>query len=182
MSGLRFHSASQVFETFPDLQANMVARAADMPPLEFVASLENSTSPEDAITFCAYVLDRRRAVWWALECCRQVGPLHNREDEIATRTAEAWVREPEEHRRLSALNIGLTGNRELAGTWIALAAGSSGGTLKTGDLPGPPVPPQLCASAARTAVLVALSGASIRERNVLLTKCVQIFRDLVNGV
>lgn len=181
MSNLRFHSAAQVFETFPELQGDMVARAADVPPMEFVDTLERSATPEDAITFCAYVLDRRRAVWWALECARNVGPAQNREDDIALRTADVWVKEPEEHRRLAALHIGLTGNRELVGTWIALAAGSSGGTLKTGDLPGPPVPPHLCASAVRTAVLVALSNLAPRDRPVLLTKCIDAFRLLTKG-
>jgi hypothetical protein len=181
MSGLRFQSAAQVFDLFPGLQSDMVARAADMEPMAFVAALENSATPEDAITFCAHVLDRRRAVWWALECSRQLGPARNREDEIAIRTAETWVREPEEHRRLAALNIGLNGSRDLVGTWIALAAGSSGGTMKTGDLPGPPVPPQLCASAVRTAVLVALSALPARDRQALLTKCIEAFRTLVKG-
>jgi hypothetical protein len=181
MSGLRFHSAAQVFEVFPDLQSDMVARGEDMPPLEYVTSLERSATPEDSITFCAHALDRRKAVWWALECSRSIAPPRNREDEMAILTAEAWVREPEEHRRLAALNIGLTGNRDLTGTWISLAAGGSGGTLKSGDLPGPPVPPQLCASAVRTAVLVALSTPHPRDRKELLTKCIQIFRDLVKG-
>ncbi|MCX7324119.1 MAG: hypothetical protein NTZ14_06710 [Hyphomicrobiales bacterium] len=182
MSGLRFHSALQVFETFPDLQSDMLARAADVPPLDFVTMIENSPTPEDAITFCAYVLDRRKAVWWALECKKLLGLDSNREDEVAVRTAEAWVREPEEHRRLAALDIGLTGDRGLVGTWIALAAGSSGGTLRTGDLPGPPIPPKICASAVRTSVLVGLSMIPARDRKALLTKCVQLFRDLAKGL
>ena len=178
MSGLRFQSASQVFDAFPEMHEDMVAQAADVAPLVYVQQLENSASPEDAITFCAHVLDRRKAVWWALGCVRHLAPAHTREDEIAVKTAEAWVREPEEHRRIAALGIGMKGRRDIAGTWVALAAGGSGGTMHNGNMPGPPVPPNLCARAVRTAILVALSTKPARERKAFLTNCVQMFRDL----
>jgi len=182
MTGLRFLSARQVFETYPDLGGDMVAGPSDLAPLHYVSELERSTTPEDAITFCAHVLDRRKAVWWGLECVRALGAAADREEDTALRVTEAWVREPEEHRRLAALAIGLSANRDRPGTWMALAAGGSGGTLRTGDLPGPPVPPQLCASATRTAVLIALSAHPPRDRAALLTKCIQLFRNLADRV
>ncbi len=181
MSGLRFQSASQVFDAFPEMHEDMVAQPADVTPLAFVKQLENSPSPEDAITFCAHVLDRRKAVWWALNCVMHLAPAQTREEEIAIRTAEVWVREPEEHRRIAALGLGMKGRRDIAGTWVALAAGGSGGTMTNGSLPGPPVPPNLCARAVRTAILVALSTKPARERQAFLTKCVQMFRDLAEG-
>ncbi len=181
MSGLRFQSASQVFDAFPEMHEDMVAQAADMSPLVYVQHLENSASPEDAITFCAHVLDRRKAVWWALGCVRHLAPPQTREEEIAIKTAEVWVREPEEYRRVAALGIGMKGRRDLAGTWVALAAGGSGGTMTSGNLPGPPVPPNLCARAVRTAILVALSAKPARERKAHLTGCVQMFRDLAKS-
>ena len=91
------------------------------------------------------------------------------------------MREPEEHRRIAALGIGMKGRRDIAGTWVALAAGGSGGTMYHGNMPGPPVPPNLCARAVRTAILVALSTKPPRERKAHLTNCVQMFRDLAKG-
>lgn len=179
MSVLRFQTASEVFETFPDMQDDMLAQASDVTPEEFIQQLEQGATPEDAITFCSYALDRRRAVWWGLECVKQMRTPVGREEEVATLTAEAWVREPEEHRRIAALRIGITGRRDLAATWVALAAGGSGGTLSTDATPGPPVPPQLCAKAVRTAILIALSDVPARERRPTLTKCLQLFRDLI---
>ncbi|WP_420101015.1 DUF6931 family protein [Bosea sp. (in: a-proteobacteria)] len=179
MSGLRFQTAAEVFEAFPDMADDMVSGPADTPPVAFVAQLQATASPEDAITFCAYALDRRRAVWWALECSRTLDPPTTSEAEIALRTAEAWVREPEEYRRLAALRIGMTGRRDLSATWVSLAAGGSGGTLATGAEPGPPVPPQMCAKAARAATLIALSTIPVRERKAQLGRCLDIFRNLV---
>lgn len=181
MNALRFQSASQVLDVFPELGEDMVAEATDLEPMAFVAQLEASPVPEDAITFCAYVLDRRRAVWWALDCARQLGSPVSRDDDVALKTAEAWVRDPEEHRRLAALSIGVTGRRELIGTWVALAAGCSGGTMTLGDVPGPPVGPALCAKAARTAVLIGLSQVGVRDRAAQLTNCVRMFRTLAAG-
>lgn len=179
MINARFTRASEVFEAFPTLQQDMTTQGADQAPLAFLKSCTEGEHPEDAITFAAYLLDRRSAVWWACHCARQMGSPVNRDEEIALLMAEAWVREPEEHRRVAALNLGLGGDHKLAGTWLALAAGAAGGTFMVDDSPGPPVPPNLCARSARSAVFIALARMPFRERPKFIAQCSETCRTLL---
>ncbi len=176
----RFLTALQVFEAFPALAGEMVSQPTEAAPLIFLNQLVGSASPEDAITFSAYLLDRRKAVWWASQCVRTLGSPRNRLEEVSINTAEAWVRDPEEHRRLAALDLGLNGDHELPGTWVALAAGGSGGTLRVNDQPGPPVPANMAARAAKAAVLIAIATVPIRERGAHITRCVAMCEQLLS--
>lgn len=178
MSRLRFASAREVFEAFPSAGDDIQTRPSDDAPLDFLAKLTDGKSPEDAIGFCAYLLGRRETVWWASQSHRTLGPPVNREDEKALLVAEAWVREPEEHRRRAALDIGLNGDHALPGVWVSLAAGGSGGALIIGGQQGPPVSPEMTAKSARAAVLIALARLPIRERAAQIPVCVEICRRL----
>jgi hypothetical protein len=179
MVAARFSTASQVYEAFPAILRDMAAPPTDEEPLAFLAKLLAGRSPEDAVTFCAYLLDKRQAVWWAIRCLRELGLPRSREEEVPLKLAEAWVRDPEEHRRVMALQLGLDGDHNLAPTWAALAAGSAGGTMRTGDMPGPPVPAHGTARSVRVAVLVALAAVPIRDRSRRLTACVDLGRALL---
>lgn len=184
MSNLRFFTAREVFETFPGATGDMasVGPANDTEtPLDYVAQLLQSATPEDAVSFCAYLLGRREAVWWACACHRLLGEPAHRDDQKGLLIAEAWVREPEEHRRRAALAHGLGGNHSLAGTWLSLAAGGAGGTFVINDQPGPPVPAEMTAKAVRAAVLISLARLPIRERASRLPACVDVCRRLALG-
>jgi hypothetical protein len=182
MSNLRFFTAREVFEAFPGAAADMAGtpREAES-PLDFLARLLASPTPEDAVSFCAYMLGRREAVWWACACHRLLGQPAAGEDEKALLTAEAWIREPEEHRRRAALELGRYGNHAFAGTWLSLAAGGAGGTFIVNGQAGPPVPADMTAKMARSAVLISLARLPIRERAARLPACVDICRRLALG-
>ncbi|MBN9063557.1 MAG: hypothetical protein BGP06_01445 [Rhizobiales bacterium 65-9] len=178
MSKLRFASARDVFEAFPAARDDIQAPPVDEAPFEFLGRLLQGRAPEDAIGFCAYLLGRRETVWWASQSHRTLGPPVNREDEKALLVAEAWVREPEEHRRRAALDIGLHGDHSLPGVWVSLAAGGSGGVLIISGQLGPPVAPEMTAKSARAAVLISLARLPIRQRAAQLPICVDICRRL----
>ena len=118
MSNLRFFTAREVFEALPGAAGDMagIPESDAETPLDFLTRLLASSTPEDAVSFAAYLLGRREAVWWACACHRLLGQPSNRDDEKGLLMAEAWVREPEEHRRRAALTLGLDGNDALAGT------------------------------------------------------------------
>ena len=63
MPSLRFSTAAEVYEAFPTLRDEMAAAASEDPPVPFLEGLVATPTPEDAITFCAYLLPRREAVW-----------------------------------------------------------------------------------------------------------------------
>ena len=183
MSNLRFFTAREVFEAFPGVAGDLagVPESDAETPLDFLTRLLAGATPEDAVSFAAYLLGRREAVWWGCACHRLLGQPSNRDDEKGLLMAEAWVREPEEHRRRAAFALGMDGNRAVAGTWLSLAAGGSGGTYILKGQPGPPVPPDLTAKAVRGAVLVSLARLPMRERAARLPACVDICRRLALG-
>lgn len=178
MTRLRFATAREVFEAFPSAATEIQTPVSDAPPLDFVAKLVGGAAPEDALTFCAYMFGRREAVWWASQSLRAMGRPANRDEEKALLIAEAWVREPEEHRRRSALDAGMNGDHSFPGVWVALAAGVAGGTFIVGGQPGPPVPPDMTAKSVKVATLVALSAVPTRERASHIKTCVDLCKRL----
>lgn len=179
MINSRFTSAQQVFEAFPTMAGDLTSGPSEAPPLDFLDALKNGASPEDAIGFAAYLLNRRQAVWWGCQSIRKLGSPRDREEEVAILTAEAWVREPEEHRRLAALDLGFNGSHRLPGVLLAMAAGGAGGHLGTAEQPGPPAPAHMTAKAVRAAVLGSLAMVPIRERGAKIAELVGDCRALL---
>ncbi len=172
MSRLRFSIAREVFEAFPTAYEDIAARPSDQLPLIFLRVLAQGPTPDDAIAFCAYLLPRREAVWWASQSVRALIERPSETDELALKAAEDWVYEPEEERRREALRIGTTAtNQRAASTWVALAAAWSGGPMIISEYGGPPAPPQLTAQAAFTAIRIALGGSP--DRVAQITQCVE---------
>ena len=166
----RFTTAREVFDAFPTAHDDIEADPNDDPPLQFLKGLAKSATPEDAIAFCAYLLPRREAVWWACQSVRALGGASNGGEEKVLAAAEAWVREPEDEQRTAALELGMEGDRSAPTTWAALAAAWAGGSLVLGDQPVP-APPHLTAKAVRAAVLTALARVSVKERADRLRAC-----------
>ena len=170
MSQLRFATAREVFNAFPEAKDNMTAEPTAEPPPIFMRALAASETPEDALTFCAYALGRREAVWWACQCIRLIGAA---EQDPCLGAAETWVREPDEERRRAALKVGMESDRRTPEPWLALAAGWSGGSMSPVEGSNVPPPGHLTASAARAAILIALARVGAKERGGRLSACVE---------
>jgi hypothetical protein len=175
-SRIRFSTARQVFEAFPTLAEDVAAPPSDAPPLDFARQLLSSKTPEDSLSFCAYLLPRREAVWWACQCVRAcLADAGGEAEPLAA--AERWVREPEEEMRRAALAAGLAANAQRPAAWTALAAGWSGGSIGPDTIE--PIPParHLTAKAVRSAVLLALAGIGAADRgkalDAFITACLR---------
>lgn len=176
----RFSTASEVYEAFPTLRDDLsCAPTAESPPA-FLRALAASATPEDGIAFCAYALDRREAVWWASQCLRRLPPAPFVPD-AAIEAAEAWVHEPREERRLAALRLGTEGDRRLPTTWLALAAGWSGGNIAPAGMGVSHPEPHFTARAARVAILSALARVTARDRRTQLGHCLDGGLQLMRG-
>lgn len=152
-SRIRFASARNVFEAFPEL-GRVVTPPADEPaPLDYARALMAAPSPNAAVVFLAHLLPRREAVWWAIQCVR--GLLGAGADDDAFRAADAWVRTPEEDTRRAALTAYNGRDPKAPTTWLAFAAGWSGGSVTAPDKDPMPAPPAACAQGAHTAVILA---------------------------
>jgi hypothetical protein len=170
MSVIRFATAREVFEAFPTAKEDISTPPTDAPPLDYLRTLSAGQTPEDAISFCAYLLPRREAVWWAGQCVRDLVAEPIQDDEIGLQVAGDWVEVPEEPRRRAALTYALSANPKLASTWVAFAAAWSGGAIILHEHAAPPAPPHLTAKAARAAVMLALAGKV--DRAAQIAQCV----------
>ena len=167
---VRFSRSADVFEAFPMLARFAAPPPDDIDPLGDVRRRLATRRPLEAIALLAHTLPRREAVWWA---SRAVAALQGAagQDECA-RAAEAWVRAPDEPNRLQALALGLAAAQERPTTWLALAAGRSGGNVAPPDHPPAPAAPEACAQAVSAAVTLALVAREPREMLPWIAACV----------
>lgn len=166
---LRFSTARELFQAFPVAQEDMTARPSDRPSLEFLKELVASPTPEEAVTFSAYLLGLREAVWWGHQCLNMIPDKLGSDDLRMLALAENWVRRPEEDERNAALAAGMASQRKTPGVWIALAAAWSGGSMTgPGEMPVPPAP-YLTSKAVNAGVLGGLARVDRKARASTLT-------------
>jgi hypothetical protein len=165
---LRFSTARQVFEAFPTVATDVEAQPADEAPLEFARKLLGRRF--EAIVYIAYLLPRREAVWWGCQCVRALAG--NKVDD-ALLAAEAWVRGPDDTTRRAALNLGWTRDPRIATTWLALAAGQSGGSISPEDAHPVAPPPQATAVDVKAAVILAIAQTPPLGQSAWLSACVE---------
>lgn len=177
---LRFSTARQVFEAFPPAMSDIVTVPTDDDPLIFLRSLLAGSTPEDAISFCAYVLPRREAVWWACQCVRQIESPLAQADERFIAKAEAWVKDPDDDTRLQVQQAVADSALDTPATWIAMGAAWSGGSISGQGNPPVPPPPYATAQAVRAAVLTSLARVDRSERQTYLSACVMSALKLVD--
>lgn len=164
MPFVRFATARALFESYPEVETKISVAPTDHPPIDFAKGLLSSGKLADAVTFCAYLLPRREAVWWACTSVRTLHPDIQREDADGLRAAEAWVATPDDEHRRAALAVGSAGDSNHSATWLALAAGWSGG-VETSGTRQLPIPAYMTARAARIAVFLSAAkiGSSRRQ-------------------
>ena len=170
MSRLRFNTAREVFEAFPAARRTIRTAPTTEPPLTFLRRLAEGPEPKEAISFCAFVLPRREAVWWAAQTVKRMQPPGAAADP-GLQAAEDWVRDPSDASRRAALAFGENGDTSRPGTWVAIAAAYSGGSMVATH--AVPCPPDITAKTARIAVMTALGQLPERERSAALQNCVE---------
>ncbi|WP_146010282.1 DUF6931 family protein [Acidimangrovimonas sediminis] len=178
---LPFASATEVYAAFPEIAADLTAPCENRPPLDFLAALAASATPEEALTFAAFALERRLAIWWGHECLRQLADRMTPRDLALMELAAAWVAEPGDGTRGAALEAARESEAKTPGVWIALAAGWSSGSMTPADQPAVPVPPHLCPRAINAAVLSALARVDRPGRPAMLARFARMARTLAEG-
>jgi len=173
MSRVRFATARALFETFPKAYDHIATKPTDQPPLDFMKGLAGKGKFEEALAFCAYLLPRREAVWWACQSVRTLaGDLQGRPIEGLLR-AEAWAREPEEERRLAAYEFAIEGDSDDPMMWLALATAWTGGSLAPAAPRVAPTPQHLTAVAVRVALLLVLRHLDAAQRKTRGSACIE---------
>ncbi|WP_293865829.1 hypothetical protein [uncultured Alsobacter sp.] len=149
---IRFATVDDLYAAFPTAVVEIGEPAERQPSPVFVDACLRAEKWDCALTFLAYLLGKREAVWWGCTCLRQV-KVDGATEEACLRAAEDWVRSPEDQRRVHALDIGMQASQQRPATWIALAAGWSSGNMSGDERFRIAPPPQLTAQAVRAAIL-----------------------------
>jgi len=165
---------------FPSVADDVRVEPTDDSPIRFAHQLAGGPTPEDALSFCAYLLPRREAVWWSCQCVRALVPTLSEQEIHDLNAAETWVREPDDTNRRAALELGTRGNRNFATTWITLAVGWSGGTIPVGNNVVSAAP-HLAARAVRIAVLTTLARVAAKDRARQIQACLTGAMRLLGG-
>jgi hypothetical protein len=151
----------------------LAAAPTDESPIVFLRRLLTQDKVEDALTFCAYLLPRREAVWWACASVKALLGDIPQSGASPWAAAETWVHEPTDQHRQAALDVALQSDSSDPVTWLAFAAGWSGGSLSTFPQSPVPVPPYMTARSARAAILLGTRGIAPAERPTRLRGCIE---------
>ena len=108
-------------------------------------------------------------MWWGCQCVRA---LRGNQADDALLVAEAWVREPEETQRRAALEIAASGDTRVATTWLALAAGHSGGSVAAEGSAPVRASPDATAINLKAAVILAVVQRPMTEAPGWIKACV----------
>jgi hypothetical protein len=181
MAHLRFTTARDLFEAFETAREDIPVEPSDTPSLQFVNALVAAGDLRNAISFCAYLLPRREAVWWACQSVRAISGRLSGDDDACLQAAEAWVNEPEEQQRWAALDLGMAGEKTSAATWAALAAGWSGGAMVRNDHGAGLAPPHATPKAVIAAILICTATMQREVRDRHLLNCVQSATELATA-
>jgi hypothetical protein len=167
----RFPTARSLFETFPELGKGSTVAPDDEAPVAYLRKLLAQEKVDEAVKFCAHLLPRREAVWWACGCARVLLNELHRDRAACLVAAEKWAHNPTEDLQKAALKLGSESDSNDALTWLALAAGWTGGVLFAKSDGPVPMPNYLTGRAAGTAVLLSSLGSK-RDRVDRLKQCI----------
>ncbi len=173
------------YETLPDLYAAIPQlaeltqqrpREGEM-PLTYLLRLRASTTPEEAVTFTAFAIQPKLAIWWGHECLRLMSNTLSPLDRAMMERVAAWIGRPETDLRHAVMKEALWAPARSPGVHLALAVGWSGGSIAPND--PAPVPPFRAPRAINTAVLSCLAKASVARRPSLLARFIDMAESLL---
>lgn len=133
---------------------------------EFVAALAGAGAWAKAVRVQAHLLPKREAVWWGVlsvnAACGDNLPLAEAE---AKEAARAWVEEPGEARRKRCEAVAGKTKFEGPGSWLAMAAFWSGGSIAPEEMGDVPPDEKLTGQAIASSLMIAaVSGDATKAK------------------
>jgi hypothetical protein len=106
---------------------------------EFLSALMAAGQLRDAVAVMAQALPKREAVWWACLAARTLVDAETPPPVVAAlETAEAWVYQPTEELRSTAMERAQATGFDHPGVWAAVGAFWSGGSMAPASAPAVP--------------------------------------------
>ncbi|RWN67340.1 MAG: hypothetical protein EOR99_10945 [Mesorhizobium sp.] len=171
---LRFKTARDLFMAYPAVARDMVARPTEQPSIEFCRALLAGRVPEEAITFCAYLLPERAAVWWAHECLSHLTVLLDHRDQELLALVRDWVSEPDSPHHRPEVSKAAAMPPTTPAAWIALAAGRHGNGSAIDASAVSALQPSPAAHAVSAGVLAGLARVALEDRFSVLSAFVEM--------
>ena len=157
---IRFTTAAQVAEAYPEMADEFGDAPEDLHPLGYVQQLVEADNTTPALMFTALSLPKRDAVWWGCLALRGMGSRDPLTAE-GLHFAEAWVRNPEEQERRAAGEFAQENYFEGAGPWIAFAAFTTSGSMAPAGLQAVPPSAEVCGKSVAMAILLAAEDEDV---------------------
>ena len=167
---LGYRTARDLFLACPAIARDMKSLATGQPPLDFCRTLLAGRVPEEAVTFCAYLLPERAAVWWGHECLSNLAELLADRDLELLALVHDWVGAPESPNQHAVVNGAADMPPATPGAWIALAA-SWRDVGSTNDMAAAGFP---AAHAVSAGILAGLARVSLADRFAVLSAFVDM--------
>ncbi|WP_171883327.1 hypothetical protein [Mesorhizobium sp. NZP2234] len=173
-NGLRFKTARDLFMACPAIARDMGTPPTEQDSIAFCRDLLAGRVPEEAITFCAYLLPERAAVWWAHECLSHLTDLFDGTDQELLAHVRDWVGEPDNPRHRAAVGTAAAAPPTTPVGWIALAAGwrDSGSAMATTEMAA--LQPFPAAHAVNAGILAGLARVALTDRFAVLSAFVDM--------
>ena len=169
VSTLRFETPFELYRNLPQIAQLTQQRPTEHEDeLEYLFRLRASTTPEEAVTFTAFAVLPKMAIWWGYECLRLAGDDLSTEERQLMELVANWTQYPDNENRYRAMQAGLYGRVRYPSLYLCLAVGWSGGPIAPNDPAG--VPPHRAPRAINTAVLSCLARADLNGRSVRLAR------------
>lgn len=147
---------------------------SEQDPIAFCRSLLAGRVPEEAITFCAYLLPERAAVWWAHECLSHLTDLFDGTDQELLAYVHDWVAEPDNPRHLAAVSTAAATSPTTPVGWIVLAAGWRDNGSAMAATVAPALHPFPAAHAVNAGILAGLARVVLADRFAVLSAFVEM--------
>jgi hypothetical protein len=173
MHSPRFATVQDLFKAFPTAQEDVGVEPSGVSSLRFLRSQVRKRNWDSAVSYCAYLLERRYAVLWGCQSLRQMPSQSCRWDLMALDAAEAWARDPDEENRYTALDIGNDGDKGSPSVWMALAAGWSVGNVVRPEQGHVQAAPHSTALAVRAGLLMARCRAAPVHTSKIFGACLE---------
>jgi hypothetical protein len=181
MSTVRFNTVQDLYDAYETAEADVGKPPSDTGSLDFLRALGADKEWNPAISFCAYLLPRRTAVAWGCRSLRRALPRTVAEEDKALAFAEAWVAEPEELQRRKVLALGNQSDTRAATTWLALAAGWSGGSVVSAESGYVAARAEQTARAIRVALMIAVSRLPVDAAGTIVPAWLEDGIQLASG-
>lgn len=178
--------ASDLQRILPHLQMEAATKArldGCHTAAEALDRLEQAGLLDEAVRLVAHALPPREAVWWACACTLHTSQsgAEPQSQAVIRSAAEAWVRQPTDELRRTAMKEAEKSGFQCAEAWAAVGAFWSGDSMAPPDTPKVPPQPHFTGLAIAGAVALAAVRGDARHRQKRLRNFLVSAHDIAMG-